>query len=197
MAPRMPYDSDAKVRQAVYSPKQFRREAARDHGPAPGHRWGVWHWILSLSLVGIVAIVALDREPRAVQPVASGILSREDAPSDPTLHAPFVVRADQSKRAAVAGYLVRVYDSGSARPVVSLLVAPGGEVATSLPLGQFRVEVLEGPVWYGPSRLFGDRVRVSQSTEALRIFRRGDELHGARMQLSAGQPGNFPLASPR
>jgi len=190
-------DSDAKVRQAVYSPKQFRRDAARDHGRGPGHRWRIWHWILSLSLVGIAAVVVLDREPRSVKPVASGILVRETASSDPTLHAPFVVRADQSKRGDVAGYLVRVYDWDSARPVASLLVAPGGEVATSLPLGQFRVEVLEGPVWYGPSRLFGDRMRVSLSTEALRVFRRGDELHGARMQLSAGQPGNFALAGPR
>lgn len=193
----MPIDSDARVREAFYSPKQFRRGSAAGRNLEPVRRWGPWHWIFSLSLVGIAAIVILDREPRPAQPVASGILARETASSDPTLHAPFVVRADQSKRADVAGYLVRVYDWGSARPVVSLLVAPGGEVATSLPLGQFRVEVLEGPVWYGPSRLFGDSVQVSQSTEALRIFRRGDELHGAHMQLSAGQPGNFALVGPR
>ena len=98
--------------------------------------------------------------------------------------APFKIISD-SKKPTIHHWLM-VSDWNTSEPVLSIFVMGGREAQTLLPLGEYRVQVSEGSVWYGAKYLFGRKTIQNEIKVPIKLTRSSaNQLVGVSLALNA------------
>ena len=89
-------------------------------------------------------------------------------------------------------HLVKLVDTASGRPVLSVFVR-SGEIATmKVPLGTYKVNIAQGKDWQGETNLFGRNMLVKQGLTPLKFYAKQNSITGHILKLEDTVSGNYP-----
>ena len=88
-------------------------------------------------------------------------------------------------------YLVKLVDSRTKTPVLTVFVIGGTTVNVAVPLGTYEVRYTCGDSWYGYNYLFGDSGSYSRADDLFTFTRSGNEVSGYTITLFPVEHGNL------
>ena len=77
-------------------------------------------------------------------------------------------------------YLVKLVNSRTKTPVLTVFVVGSNAVTADVPLGSYEVRYTWGESWYGYTYLFGDSGYYSKADETFNFKEVGDQVSGYR-----------------
>lgn len=105
--------------------------------------------------------------------------------------APFKIVSNKSH--PELNYLVRVSDWTTGAPLLNLFVRGGQEAEVPLSPGTYRITYGQGTTWYGPEKLFGRGMVVSEGITPTRLYQSGpSQMTGVIITLTGQFNGNYP-----
>jgi len=100
--------------------------------------------------------------------------------------APFQIKADQG-----TNYLVKLVDTHSGSPVLTVFVRSGTTVEIKVPLGSYEVRYASGERWYGNKQLFGSGTTYSKAETIFKFEVIGNQVSGYTITLYKVPNGNL------
>jgi hypothetical protein len=160
--------------------RQQRRTAA---APLQGiasktYAWPLWIGLSVALIFGAKVLGEWRRsEPFPMTGHVHWYVAQPPGPSAPlTLQAP---------AQGAANFVVKL-DAWESHAPVALVPVRSGEAATvQLPLGRYRVTIVKGLMWQGPSRMFGFNSEAREAVHPLDMYRVGNTTMGHRILLES------------
>jgi len=106
--------------------------------------------------------------------------------------APFQINAGGG-----ANYLLKLVDTGSNKPALTVFVRNGSSVKVKVPLGSYEVRYASGEDWYGYKDLFGVATSYSKAEQIFNFETDGKQLRGYSITLYKVPHGNLHTRSIR
>ncbi|RVT38665.1 hypothetical protein [Sphingobium algorifonticola] len=153
-------------------------------------RGSILRWLpfaLSLLLVAIPAYHSLKREGW----LPDTRPARAFPESGSVTISPFVSPKSASARLTVitsnANAVVQLFEPDSGRHILSLYVRKNERTTTAVPPGTYRMKIIEGQRWHGPTEFFGSSTTYETITELMSFSR----LEGNGIDLNRRPDGNL------
>jgi hypothetical protein len=89
-------------------------------------------------------------------------------------------------------HLVKLVDTNTGQPVLTVFVRSGEIASIKVPLGSYKANIASGEKWYGDIKLFGNGTTVQQGNASLDFYRQGNSITGHTLTLAGTINGNFP-----
>ena len=90
-----------------------------------------------------------------------------------------------------SNFLIRLRDATTHELVTDIFVRAGNVTERDVPLGEFKLLIAAGDVWYGNVNLFGDDGSYSEAIETAQFSIEGDRVRGHRLILQEAVGGNL------
>lgn len=100
--------------------------------------------------------------------------------------APFEIKSSVG-----SNYLVKLVDSGSQRPILTVFVRGGTTVNVDVPLGNYIVKYAAGDRWYGYEHLFGPETGYNKASTVFSFSVIGNRISGYTITLYKVRDGNL------
>lgn len=123
----------------------------------------------------------------AVRMPANGTV-RKFVPNDSI--APLEIRAAQG-----SNFLVKLVDTGTGNPVLTVFVRSGSTIEAQIPLGVYEIRYASGDTWYGDEYLFGPDTTYSKANKDFTFVRKPGGVSGYTITLYKVANGNLRTAS--
>lgn len=94
-------------------------------------------------------------------------------------------------RGAEHNYFIKLVDSATEAPVLTVFVRGGQSVALKVPLGRVKMRYAVGSKWYGERFLFGPRTSYAQADSEFDFSVHGDQISGYTVELFLQANGNL------
>lgn len=189
-------------------------------------RWGqqepkASNWPIVFTVLAVIAVVSGWAQLSSEQPMLQTWL---DAMKEPTADPKSAVREEElqfpatgdtrwyveTKGAPMArlevtapvgrlNYVLQLKDWESNRPVALIPVRQGSTADVQVPLGRYRLTIMEGTSWYGPPSYFGRSMSANESIHSIDFYKVADGTIGHTISLTGRVNGNLqtrPVRAP-
>jgi len=92
-------------------------------------------------------------------------------------------------------HFVKVVNSTTEKPVLTVFVQAGKTVETKVPLGTYKIRYAAGAKWYGQKHLFGDQTLYGEADKQFEFKVKGNQISGFRLSLYQRLGGNLKTKS--
>jgi len=92
-------------------------------------------------------------------------------------------------------HFVKVVNSTTEKPVLTVFVQAGKTVDTKVPLGTYKIRYAAGAKWYGQKHLFGDQTFFGEADKQFQFKVKGNQISGFRLSLYQRPGGNLRTKS--
>jgi len=118
--------------------------------------------------------------------IKTQLVEQDSALRERANRAPFTV-----KSAPGMNYLVKLSDSITNAPTLTIFVRGGSTVKVKVPLGTYTVKYAAGEKWYGDKNLFGPSTGYSKASDLFTFERNGSKIRGYTITLYKVRDGNL------
>lgn len=88
-------------------------------------------------------------------------------------------------------YVVKLKDTYTKKPIMTIFIRGGGNIETKVPLGTYEITYASGSKWYGYDYLFGPETGYSKADEVFSFKNTGYQINGYTITLQRVFNGNL------